>query len=83
MAMYCMCVEEGAENFDEDNQVEGAPNRFVGTDDNPTRFPRVMLRFKMDVIKTGAEQVLPTGQRHYPNVDVYQCANCKAVVVKE
>lgn len=59
-------------------------------------FPPLALRTKMVCIKTGARQVLleagvgndwvsprPSDWRnHYPNVDVFQCPHCGAMVAK-
>jgi hypothetical protein len=61
-------------------------------------FPPVALYREMKVIKNGVNQVLLEGgkrpndwtdaarpddwRKHYPNVDVYECTNCGARVVR-
>jgi hypothetical protein len=43
----------------------------------------VVLPRPMTCVKTGAEQFLVDGSQHYPNVDVFECPNCKLRVVRE
>lgn len=94
MAFYCLCE---ARNDKPDSQAFMAPNRYCAateTDD----FPPLALRRAMKCIKTGARQVImdddkandwasgarPSRYReHYPNVDVFECSNCGARIVRE
>ena len=94
MAFYCMCE---AQNDKPDSQAFMAPNRYCAVKDGED-FPPLHLHTKMNCIKTGAQQVIldihepndwsggsrPTHYRkHYPNVDVFECPNCHARIVRE
>lgn len=94
MSFYCLCEEK---NNKPDSQAFMAPNRYCAAKDGET-FPPLALHTKMQCIKTGASQVIldvhepndwsggsrPTHYRpHYPNVDVFECPNCHARMVRE
>lgn len=96
MSFYCLCE---ANNDKPDSQAFGAPNRYCKPTDDVPDFPSLALRVPMVCIKTGAVQVLlnrdqnkgndwsgqgrPEGSRHYPNVDVFECPNCHARIIRE
>jgi hypothetical protein len=69
--LYCMCPEYESREL---NRVLDVEN---GT---PTK---VQILRRMEVVKTGAEQFLPDGRRHYPNIDVFECQACRRVVIRE
>jgi hypothetical protein len=88
-----MCEEK---NDKPDSQAFMAPNRYCAAKDG-VDFPPLALHTKMKCIKMGAEQVItdmfepndwsggsrPSRyRRHYPNVDVFECPNCRARIVR-
>ena len=95
MAFYCLCE---ASNDKPDSQAFMAPNRYCAVSEKDEDFPPLALHTKMQCIKTGAQQVIldvhqsndwsggsrPTRYRkHYPNVDVFECPNYHARIVRE
>ena len=96
MSFYCLCE---APNDKPESQMFMAPNRYCRSVEAVPDFPSFALRRAMRCIKTGAAQVLldppddkpndwsggmrPIGRQHYPNVDVYECPNCRARIVRE
>ncbi len=95
MPLYCLCE---AQNDKLDSQHFGAPNRYCAMTGKDT-FPPVALKTPMRCIKTGSRQVLLFNShepntwkdedrprelgKHYPNVDVFECPNCRSRVVRE
>jgi hypothetical protein len=94
MAMYCMCE---ASNDKPDSQAFMAPNRYCAAETGDD-FPPLHLHTPMRCIKIGAQQVIldvhqpndwsggsrPTRyHKHHPNVDVFECPNCHARIVRE
>lgn len=55
----------------------------LGEDGRLLDKPRVELKQPMEVIHMGAEQFLPDGSQHYPNVDILQCPGCGVRMVRE
>lgn len=96
MPFYCMCE---AQNDKPDSQHFMAPNRYCAIEEgSKIDFPPLALKTQMKCIKTGANQVIlenhfsndwsggarPSNYRpHYPNVDVFECPNCHARIVRE
>lgn len=71
MRLYCMCPKYESREL---NRVLDVEN---GT---PTK---VQLLRRMEFVKAGAQQFLPDGREHHPNVDVYECQACLRVVIQE
>ena len=96
MSVYCLCE---ASNDKPDSQHFMAPNRYCAVaEDSKETFPPLALKTPMTCIKTGASQVIlyeyrpndwsggarPSQYRkHHPNVDVFECPNCHARIVRE
>ena len=91
--LYCLCE---AENAKPESQAFGARNRYARLDSWCGPFPPVALYQPMKMIAVGVPQVLlndpqpndwssvdrPVGHRHYPNVDIWECPNCRARIAR-
>jgi len=75
MALYCLCHS----NSEPETEMNGV--NFEGRKDVPTKV--YLGEHPIRCIKTGAQQVLRDGFRHYPNVDVYECQSCGVRIAKE
>ena len=80
MSLYCMCATAS------DLVLGDPPNKYAAPQ-TAEFWPPVVLQRKMECIKTGAQQMIRLSggelHKHYPNVDIFECSNCGARVVKE
>ena len=95
MSFYCLCEQR---NDKPDNQAFMAPNRYCQSIEGED-YPSFALQRPMECIKMGATQVVldppenkpndwseiirPQGRRHFPNIDIFECPNCHARIVRE
>ena len=72
--LYCLCGKANGILFDEGDTKEQSKSP-----------EKVLLKSQMHCIKTGAKQFVEAGgvHRHYPNVDVFKCQFCGAIIAKE
>ena len=99
MSFYCLCESKNQQPdhqaFMAPNRYCAISSKQLKEKDD---FPPLHLHTKMQCIKTGARQVIldvhqpndwsggarPGRYReHYPNVDVFECPNCHARIVRE